>query len=110
MYKHSNFEEAYKELKKEFDPIYHNSELVELVPKGFSKAKRIEEIIKYLGINVNDTYAFGDSANDIDMLRYVKYGIAMGNSSSEILEMVKYKTDNIENDGIYNGLKQFQLI
>ena len=110
MYKYSNFEEAYKELKKDFDSIHHNSEVVELVPKGFSKAKGIEEIIKYLGIDINDTYAFGDSANDIDMLKYVKYGIAMGNSSSEILEMVKYKTDNIENDGIYNGLKQFQLI
>lgn len=108
--KHSNFEKAYKFLEKDFYTIYHNSKIVELVPKGFSKAKGIEEIIKYLGININDTYAFGDSANDIDMLRYVKYGIAMGNSSSEILEMVKYKTDTIENNGIYNGLKQFQLI
>jgi Cof subfamily protein (haloacid dehalogenase superfamily) len=108
--KHCNFQEAYKSLEKDFYSIYHNSKIVELIPKGFSKAKGIEEIIKYLGININDTYAFGDSANDIDMLRYVKYGIAMGNSSSEILEMVKYKTDNIENDGIYNGLKQFELI
>ena len=108
--KHSNFEEAYKSLEKDFYSIHHNSKIVELVPKGFSKAKGIEEIIKYLGININDTYAFGDSANDIEMLRYVKYGIAMGNSSSEILKTVKYKTDNIENDGIYNGLKQFQLI
>ncbi|WP_160685028.1 Cof-type HAD-IIB family hydrolase [Clostridium sp. C2-6-12] len=110
MDEHSNFKEAYKELNKEFDPIYHNSGLVELVPKGFSKAKGIEEIIKYLGIDINDTYAFGDSANDIDMLKYVKYGIAMGNSNSEILEMVEYKTDNIENNGIYNGLKKFKLI
>lgn len=110
MDKHSNFEEAYKFLEKDFDCIRHNSKIVELVQKGFSKAKGIEEIIKYLGIDINDTYAFGDSANDIDMLKYVKYGIAMGNSSSEILEMVEYKTDNIENDGIYKGLKQFELI
>lgn len=110
MDKHSNFEEAYKSLEKDFDCIRHNSKIVELVQKGFSKAKGIEEIIKYLGIDINNTYAFGDSANDIDMLQFVKYGIAMGNSSSEILEMVKYKTDNIENDGIYKGLKQFQLI
>jgi Cof subfamily protein (haloacid dehalogenase superfamily) len=110
MDKRSNFEEAYKFLEKDFDCIRHNSTIVELVQKGFSKVKGIEEIIKHLGIDINDTYAFGDSANDIDMLKYVKYGIAMGNSSSEILEMVKYKTDNIENDGIYKGLKQFKLI
>lgn len=110
MDKRSNFEEAYKFLEQDFDCIHHNSKIVELVQKGFSKAKGIEEIIKHLGIDIRDTYAFGDSANDIDMLKYVKYGIAMGNSSSEILEMVKYKTDNIENDGIYKGLKQFELI
>lgn len=34
--------------------------------------KELENHIKYL-----DKYYFGDSANDIDMLKYVKYGIAM---------------------------------
>ena len=97
-------------MENDFDCIYHNAEFIELVPKGFSKVKGIEAIIEHLGIEVEDTYAFGDSLNDIDMLKYVKYGIAMGNSSPEVLEIVNYRTDNIENDGIYNGLKQFKLI
>ena len=107
---HSDFKEAYKIMEKDFDCIYHNAEFIELVPKGYSKAKGIEEIIKQLGVDIEDTYAFGDSLNDIDMLKYVKYGIGMGNSSPEVLEIVNYKTDTIENDGIYNGLKQFKLI
>lgn len=106
----SNFEDAYKLIDKDFDCIYHNANFIELVPKGFSKVKGIEAIIEHLGINIEDTYAFGDSLNDIDMLKFVKYGIAMGNSTPEILEAIKYKTDNIENDGIYNGLKHFNLI
>jgi hydroxymethylpyrimidine pyrophosphatase-like HAD family hydrolase len=44
------------------------------------------------------------------MLNYVKYGIAMGNSSPEVLEIANHKTDTIENDGIYKGLKEFNLI
>lgn len=107
---HSNFEEAFKIMETDFDCIYHNTEFIELVPKGFSKVKGIEAIISHLEVDIEDTYAFGDSLNDIDMLQYVKYGIAMGNSSPEILKMVKYKTDDIENDGIYKGLKQFKLI
>ena len=107
---HSDFKEAYKIMEKDFDCIYHNAEFIELVPKGFSKVKGIEAIIKHLGVDIEDTYAFGDSLNDIDMLNYVKYGIGMGNSSPEVLEIVNYKTDTIENDGIYNGLKQFKLI
>lgn len=106
----SNFKEAYKTIEKYFDCIFHNAQFIELVPKGFSKVKGIEAIIEHLNIDVENTYAFGDSLNDIDMLNYVKYGIAMGNSSPEVLEIANHKTDTIENDGIYKGLKEFKLI
>ncbi|WP_297421273.1 Cof-type HAD-IIB family hydrolase [Clostridium sp.] len=108
--KDSNFEEAFKAIENEFDCIYHNTEFIELVPKGFTKVKGIEAIIKHLGVYIDNTYAFGDSLNDIDMLKYVKYGIAMGNSNPEVLKIVQYRTDTIENGGIYKGLKQFKLI
>lgn len=105
-----NFKKAYKILEKDFNCIYHNSGFIELVPKGYSKVNGIERIIKHLNIDINDTYAFGDSLNDIDMINYVKYGVAMKNSSPEVLNIAKYKTDSIENDGIYKGLKHFNLI
>ena len=107
---HSNFKEAYKTIEKDFDCIYHNAQFIELVPKGFSKVKGIEAILQHLNIDIENTYAFGDSLNDIDMLNYVKYGIAMGNSSPEVLEIATHKTDTIENDGIYKGLKELNLI
>lgn len=107
---HSNFKEAYKIIEKDFDCIYHNTQFIELVPKGFSKVKGIKAILQHLNIDIENTYAFGDSLNDVDMLNYVKYGIAMGNSSPEVLEIANYKTDTIENDGIYTGLKEFNLI
>ncbi len=34
-------------------------------------------ILDHTGISREDSYAFGDSANDIDMIKYVKYGVAM---------------------------------
>ncbi len=105
----SEFENAREELEEHFNFVEHDK-LIELIPKNFSKAKGIEAIIKYLNIDINDTYAFGDSLNDLEMLKYVKYGIAMGNSSKEILESTNYHTDTIDNDGIYKGLKQFDLI
>ncbi|GKX65171.1 Cof-type HAD-IIB family hydrolase [Inconstantimicrobium mannanitabidum] len=107
---HSNFKEAYKSLEKDFDCICHSAQFIELVPKGFSKVKGIEAILQHLNINIENTYAFGDSLNDIDMLNYVEYGIAMGNSSAEVLKIANYKTDTLENNGIYKGLKQFNLI
>ena len=108
--KRCDFKIIYEDLKDDFDFIYHNDFMIEVVPKGYSKAKGIELMIRHLGIDIKDTYAFGDSLNDLEMLKYVKYGIAMGNSVPEILEVIPYKTDRIENDGIYNALKEFKLI
>ena len=83
---------------------------VEFVPMGVNKAKGIERILEHTGISRDDSYAFGDSANDIDMIQYVKYGTAMGNSVPELLEIAPYKTARADEDGIEKGLKKFGLI
>lgn len=82
----------------------------ELVPKGMSKAQGIRDLITYLGIPKEDTYAFGDGPNDLQMLQYVEYGVAMGNSEPRILQAAKYKTKRIEEDGIWEALRNFGLI
>jgi hydroxymethylpyrimidine pyrophosphatase-like HAD family hydrolase len=81
---------------------YHHMEL--------SKKPEIEEILDHTGISREDSYAFGDSANDIDMIKYVKYGVAMGNSVPELLEIAPYQTARVDEDGIEKGLKKFGLI
>lgn len=90
--------------------INHHGHLLELVPKPYNKAKGIEQMIKEMDIPWENTYAFGDSFNDIDMLEYVKYGCAMGNSDPEIKERVQYITDDFDKGGIANALKGFDLI
>lgn len=98
-------------LNNRFKGIYHeylNS--VEFIPKGVNKAKGIEKILEYTKISKENAYAFGDSANDIDMIKYVKYGVAMGNAVPELLEAAPYHTARIEEDGIEKGLKKFGLI
>lgn len=106
----SDIEGIKKELDGEYTFVNHGGSLFEMIPKPFSKAVGIERMIEYLGIPVENTYAFGDSFNDLEMLTYVKYGVAMGNSNPELFKYVKYKTDSIEKNGIYNGLKRFGLI
>lgn len=102
------------EVKGILEPIIHREpedyNYAECVPVGWNKAAGIEVLLQYLEIDRKDTYAFGDSVNDLEMLAYVNYGIAMGNSSKEVLEAAKYRTSGMYQDGIYNGLKDFQLI
>lgn len=106
----SDIEGIKKELDNEYTFVNHGGSLLELIPKPFSKAVGIEKMIEYLGIPISNTYAFGDSFNDLEMLTYVKYGVAMGNSNPDLFRHVRYRTESMEEDGIYKGLERFGLI
>ena len=84
--------------------------VAEIMPKGYSKATGIAWICDHLGIDKKNTYAFGDSANDIEMLKYAAHGIAMGNASDITKENADYVTTDMMQDGIWNGLKKMKLI
>ncbi|MFQ9515254.1 MAG: Cof-type HAD-IIB family hydrolase [Eubacterium sp.] len=108
--RHSNMGKMIAEFEKDYSIINHNNNLLELVPKAFNKAKGIERMIHEMNIPWENTYAFGDSYNDIDMLEYVKHGCAMGNSEDEIKKRVPYVTEDFDQGGIANALKKFGLI
>jgi len=102
--------EILESLSDIYDVIYHGTDFVELVPKSFSKATGIACACEKLGIAHEDTYAFGDSMNDYDMIHYVKNGIVMGNGLEEVKAIADYVTSELHKDGIYNGLRHFSLI
>ncbi len=99
-----------EELKEAFDVIVHNDWLIEVIPKGCSKATGIRKVCEMLAIEKSDTYAFGDSANDLEMLEFVAHGIAMGNGTKEAKEAAEYVTTDLMEDGIRNGLVHYGLI
>lgn len=78
--------------------------------KDQTKATGIKHLIEYLNIDVKNTYAFGDGHNDKEMIEFCGIGIAMGNSIQKVKDASDYVTDDIDNDGIYNALKHFNII
>ena len=63
-----------------------------------------------LGIEIDDTYAIGDSNNDVDMLRFVGHGICMGGGMPAAMAVSEFITDRLQDDGLYNALKHYGLI
>ena len=108
--KGADMELVSREFGEEFDLIVHNSWLAEILPKEHSKATGIKRVCEHLGIAREDTYAFGDSANDLDMLDFVAHGIAMGNGTAEAKHAAEYVTTDIMDNGIKNGLLHYGLI
>lgn len=82
----------------------------EIVPKGYSKGKGIDVLRKKLGAGKEDCYAFGDSRNDLTMLRHAGTSVAMGNATDDVKAACDYVTDRPEDDGIANAMKHFGLI
>lgn len=102
---------AQKELAEKAQFIFHESDkAVEIIPKEFSKGTAITHFLNQFGIPRENSYAFGDSNNDIAMMEAVDYSVAMGNSCEELFRHTKYKTKNLADDGIYYGLQKMGLI
>ena len=72
---------------------------------GVSKWLGIQFIQRKLGISNDNTYAFGDSLNDLDMLENVGNPICMGNSDPLLKEKMKVIIGDNNSDSIANFLK-----
>ena len=82
----------------------------DVTARGNNKQKGIDEIIRPLGIALEETMAFGDGGNDISMLRHAGIGVAMGNAKDDVKAAAKYVTDTVDNDGILKALQHFGII
>lgn len=82
----------------------------DFVPNNGVKAHGIMKVLEHLAIDSEQAVAFGDGQNDIDMLKYVGFGIAMGNASLEVQEAADYVCETIEYEGVAKTLKKLKLI
>lgn len=106
----TNYPAVEAALADRFDFMDHGDGIIEAVPKGTSKATGIAWLCEHLNISREDTYALGDSINDLEMLAFVGHSIAMGNASQAAKDVAEYVTTHIHEDGVYNALKHYNLI
>ncbi|EIT86313.1 hypothetical protein A374_05096 [Fictibacillus macauensis ZFHKF-1] len=93
-----------------FDFIRWHQLAIDVMPSGGSKAKGIEELLKRTPVQRENTFAFGDALNDIEMLQHVGTGIAMGNGLQEAKAAANFVTKPVHEDGIWYGLRKAGLI
>ncbi|MDD7403357.1 MAG: HAD family hydrolase [Butyribacter sp.] len=106
----SDFEGFYQKYKDTLTFIDRKHGFYEVTPQGCSKASGIHFLEEYFHIPHQDTIAIGDSTNDLPMLEYASYSIAMGNSAKELFPVVDYVTDTVINDGVYKAMQHLDLI
>ena len=93
-----------------FTCIERGGGMIECVAKGCSKASGVELLLDHLGAKREDTFAFGDSTNDISMFRAVGHSICMGDGMAEAKAQAEFVTAELLDDGIEKGLRHYGLI
>lgn len=82
--------------------------ILEIVAKGIQKAHGLAHIVKVFNINKEDIIAFGDEHNDVDMLAYAGWGVAMANGTDQVKEVANdITTKSNSEDGLADYLEKY---
>lgn len=102
--------ESMKELLEDYVMNWPHRYMANLISKEAGKSQGIRWILNDAGVTLEDSFAFGDGFNDVDMLLSVGRGIAMGNATEELKLSAQYVTAAVDEDGIYRALKHYHII
>ena len=95
-----------KYLEKDWQVKISGIEWVDISQKSAHKGNAISKLQKELNISSNETMAFGDYNNDIEMLRLAAYSFAMENAHPNVKEVANFSTLSNDDNGVENILSQ----
>ena len=99
-----------KFLEPDFAAIDRGHGLYECVPAGFNKAAAMEFILRYFDIPWEQSYAFGDSSNDLAMIRYACNSVIMGKHDAVLEPYATFVTKTVEEDGIAYAFEALAIL
>ncbi len=92
------------------DCVRGERNIFDIIPKGYSKRIGLGNLLKSIDIKPEECMAFGDSDNDIEMLKFVGMGVAMGDALEGCRKSADYVTAPTYEDGILKALQHFGIL
>lgn len=83
------------------------SYMLEIVPLGSSKGDGLRRLLDDMSLTYENVIAFGDGENDLEMIRWAKIGVAMGNAMPRVKAEADFVTKTNDQDGIPFALDRF---
>ena len=96
-----------KDLTGITDPFHDNN--LELYARKNTKGSGILHALEYLKIPVENSFAFGDGLNDLEMIQTVGCGCAMGNGNPKLKALAKHVVPGVHEDGVAIGIEKYIL-
>lgn len=86
-----------------FSPV---AGVIEITAQGATKESALARFCGLRGISKESVVAFGDSVNDLPMLRWAGTGVAVGNANIEVLKAVSFTAAPNDEDGVARTLQK----
>lgn len=81
----------------------------ELINRKFDKGKGIQRLCAHLGVDIRDTFGFGGSMNDLEMVQTVGVSVVMENGNEQLKALADYVCPRVEEDGLAKAFARYQL-
>jgi Cof subfamily protein (haloacid dehalogenase superfamily) len=93
----------------ELEVTSSGSNNIELNCKGVSKGKGVAILTRYYNLKPEEVMVIGDGENDLAMIEYAGWGVAMGNATDIVKKQADYITDSNDHDGVAKVIDKFVL-
>lgn len=78
---------------------------LDLMNRDTNKGVSLKKVQDHLGIKREETMAFGDNINDLEMLDQAYYSYAVGDARKEVIEGARFTAPPMREDGVLQELK-----
>lgn len=89
------------ELTEGLSTTFSSGRYYEFNPAGVDKGSGLRALAKMLDIDIADTIACGDSANDMAMLEAAGVGIVVSNATADAAAIADYRAESSCDDGVF---------
>ncbi|MGE9910686.1 HAD family hydrolase [Atopobiaceae bacterium SGI.236] len=77
---------------------------INTTPHGWSKASAVDVLAGRLGISLDQVVVFGDSGNDLEMLRHVPNSVAVANATPEAKAAARWHIGECADDAVAHAI------
>ncbi|AIG64998.1 Cof-type HAD-IIB family hydrolase [Weissella tructae] len=94
---------------QEFTFVQSSTQFLEVLNQAASKGNALRTLAGHLNVDISETMAIGDQANDLTMIEAAGLGVAMGNAVPAIKAAAQEETTTQNEDGVGVALEKFVL-
>ncbi len=87
----------------------NNIYFINAISSSVSKGETLRTVADYLGIDLSQVIAIGDSFNDLPIFEIAGTSIAMGNAPEELKRLADWVAPPVEKDGVAVAIEKFLL-